>query len=88
MLAQRGEGYGLCMYLYTGAYYFYLNSITYTVQSSLFMVLFITGLGMILYWNGEIIRQPDTALPASFKLEFSGAIIATVFSVGNFFVVF
>ena len=48
------------------------------------MVFFITGLGMILYWNGDKIRQ-NTAQPASFKLEFSGAIIATVFSVGSFF---
>ena len=45
------------------------------------MVLFLTGLGMILQWNGDNIRNSIVGLPPSFKLEFAGAVIATLFSV-------
>ena len=53
------------------------------VQASLLMVLFLTGLGMILNWNGTNIRAIGTGFPYSFKLEFAGAIVATFFSVSK-----
>lgn len=57
--------------------------------TSFLSVLFLTGLGMILYFNGDSIREVrqeleedfdmDINIPEYFKLEFAGAVLATFF---------
>ena len=51
-------------------------------QTAFLTVLFVSGLGMILYTNGEVIRQAndnDADVPGWFALEFAGAFLAILF---------
>lgn len=57
-------------------------------QTSFLSIWFVTGLGMILYCSGDMIRQYnedeiDNAPPDWFNLEFVGAFMATLFWVSR-----
>ena len=59
-------------------------SLTTSFKAAFLSVIFLTALGMILYDNGEVIREAhkndfDDDVPKWFNLEFAGAFIATLF---------
>ncbi len=66
-------------------WYVSLTFLDNDMQASFLSMFFATGLGMILYYNGSLIRQliegddQDSELPEWFILEFAGAFLATVF---------
>ena len=62
-----------------------------TLQMVFLNAIFLTGLGMILFLNGNVIRQINDAIfdidvPAFYALEFAGAFLATLFWVRIYYV--